>query len=44
MFLPYINEVVKIHEKGSRKRAEAREELAKIEDELKQVLLEAGTR
>lgn len=39
-----INEVVKIHEEGSKKRAEAQEELAKIEDELKQALLEAGTR
>lgn len=28
-----INEVVKIHEEGSKKRAEAQEELAKIEDE-----------
>lgn len=39
-----INEVVKIHEEGSRRRAEASEELAKIEDELKQALLEAGSR
>ena len=39
-----INEVVKIHEEGSKRRAEAQEELAKIEDELKQALLEAGTR
>jgi uncharacterized protein YaaN involved in tellurite resistance len=39
-----INEVVKIHEEGSRHRAEATEELAKIEDELKQALLEAGSR
>lgn len=39
-----INEVVKIHEEGSRRRAEATEELAKIEDELKQALLEAGSR
>lgn len=39
-----INEVVKIHEEGSKKRAEAQEELAKIEDELKQALLEAGSR
>ena len=37
-----INEVVKIHEEGSRRRAEAQEELAKIEDELKQALLDAG--
>ncbi len=39
-----INEVVKIHEEGSKKRAEAQEELAKIEDELKQALLEAGAK
>lgn len=39
-----INEVVKIHEEGSKKRAEATEELGKIEDELKQALLEAGSR
>lgn len=39
-----INEVVKIHEDGSRRRGEAQEELAKIEDELKQALLSAGNR
>lgn len=39
-----INEVVKIHEEGSRRRMEAQEELAKIEEELKQALLEAGSR
>lgn len=39
-----INEVVKIHEEGSRRRIEAQEELAKIEDELKNALLEAGSR
>ena len=39
-----INEVVKIHEEGSKRRAEAEGELAKIEDELKQALLEAGSR
>lgn len=39
-----INEVVKIHEEGSRKRAEAQEELTRIEAELKQALLEAGNR
>lgn len=39
-----INEVVKIHEEGSKRRAEAQEELAKIEDELKQALLEAGSK
>ena len=39
-----INEVVKIHEEGSKRRAEATEELGKIEDELKQALLEAGSR
>jgi uncharacterized protein YaaN involved in tellurite resistance len=39
-----INEVVKIHEEGSKRRAEATEELGKIENELKQALLEAGSR
>ncbi len=39
-----INEVVKIHEEGARRRTEAQGELAKIEDELKQALLSAGTR
>ncbi|WP_270614559.1 toxic anion resistance protein [Blautia massiliensis (ex Durand et al. 2017)] len=37
-----INEVVKIHEEGTKKRSEAQAELAKIEDELKQALLQAG--
>ena len=39
-----INEVVKIHEEGSQKRAEAQEELVKIETELKDALLIAGSR
>lgn len=39
-----INEVVKIHEEGTRRRSEAQDELAKIEDELKQALLQAGNR
>ena len=39
-----INEVVKIHEEGSQKRIEAQEELAKIETELKDALLKAGSR
>lgn len=39
-----INEVVKIHEEGSKRRSEAQVELAKLEDELKQALLEAGNR
>ena len=39
-----INEVVKIHEEGSKKRVEAQKELVKIEDELKQALIEAGAR
>lgn len=39
-----INEVVKIHEDGSRRRMEAQEELAKLENELKLALLEAGSR
>lgn len=39
-----INEVVKIHEQGSKKRQQAQEELVKIEQELKRALLEAATR
>ena len=39
-----INEVVKIHEEGTQKRVEAQEELVKIETELKEALLEAGSR
>ena len=39
-----INEVVKIHEEGSQKRVEAQEELVKIETELKDALLKAGSR
>ena len=37
-----IDEVVKVHEEGTKKRSEAQAELAKIEDELKQALLQAG--
>lgn len=37
-----INEVVKIHEDGTKKRAEAEEQLKDIENELKEALLEAG--
>lgn len=39
-----INEVVKIHEEGTKRRDEAQGELAQIEDELKQALLAAGSR
>lgn len=39
-----INEVVKIHEQGSKKRQQAQEELVKIEQELKRAMLEAATR
>lgn len=39
-----INEVVKIHEEGSRKRAEAEVEIVRIEEELKHALLTAGNR
>lgn len=39
-----INEVVKIHEDGAKRREKAQGELAKIEDELKQALLDAGSR
>lgn len=37
-----INEVVKIHEQGIAQRAKAQEELVKIEEELKQALVENG--
>ena len=37
-----INEVIKIHEQGTVQRAKAQEELVKIEEDLKQVMLEAG--
>lgn len=39
-----INEVVKIHEQGAAQRQKAHEELVKIETELKQALLSAGSR
>ena len=39
-----INEVVRIHEEGTKRRMDAQNELAKIEDELKTALLEAGSR
>ena len=37
-----INEVVKIHEQGEVQRVKAQEELVKIEEDLKQAMLEAG--
>ena len=37
-----INDVVKIHEQGTVQRVKAQEELVKIEEELKQAMLEAG--
>lgn len=37
-----INEVIKIHEQGSIKRAKAQEELVRIENELKQAMLETS--
>lgn len=37
-----INDVVKIHEQGTVQRVKAQEELVKIEEELKQTMLEAG--
>lgn len=37
-----INEVVKIHEQGAVQRVKAQEELVKIEEDLKQAMLEAG--
>lgn len=35
-----VNEIVKIHEQGSAKRVKAQEELVKIEEELKQAMLD----
>jgi hypothetical protein len=35
---------VRIHEEGTKRRQEVQEELVKIEDELKQALLEAGSK
>lgn len=37
-----INEIVKIHEQGTKQREKAQEELLRIEEELKQAMLEAG--
>ncbi len=39
-----IKEVVRIHEQGTIQRQKAQEEMAKIESELKQAMLEAATR
>ena len=39
-----ISEVVKIHEQGAKRRQDAEMELAKVEQELKQALLEAGSK
>lgn len=39
-----INEVVKIHDQGAAKRVKVQEELVKIEEELKQVMLDADKR
>jgi uncharacterized protein YaaN involved in tellurite resistance len=39
-----INEVVKIHEQGSAKRVKAHDELVKIEEELKNAMLESSSR
>lgn len=39
-----ISEVVKIHEQGARRRQDAETELVKVEQELKQALLEAGSK
>ena len=38
-----ISEVVKIHEQGAKRRQDAETELVKVEQELKQALLEAGS-
>lgn len=39
-----ISEVVKIHEQGAKRRQDAEMELVKVEQELKQALLEAGSK
>lgn len=39
-----VNEVVKIHEQGTAKRVKAQEELVKIEEELKQAMLDSKYR
>lgn len=39
-----ISEVVKIHEQGAKRRQDAEIELVKVEQELKQALLEAGSK
>lgn len=39
-----ISEVVKIHEQGTKRRQDAETELVKVEQELKQALLEAGSK
>ena len=39
-----ISEVVKIHEQGAKRRHDAETELVKVEQELKQALLEAGSK
>lgn len=38
------SEVVKIHEQGAKRRQDAEMELVKVEQELKQALLEAGSK
>lgn len=43
-FISSINEVVKIHEQGAKKRQDAEVELVKVEEELKRALLEAGSK
>ena len=37
-----VNEVVRIHEQGKVKRVKAQEELVKIEEDLKQAMLESA--
>ena len=39
-----INDVVKIHEKGVQQRQKAKEDMMKLETELKQAMLEAASR
>ena len=44
LLISSISEVVKIHEQGAKRRQDAETELVKVEQELKQALLEAGSK
>jgi len=44
LYISSISEVVKIHEQGAKRRQDAETELVKVEQELKQALLAAGSK